>query len=239
MALGIVTLEHPRMGLTPSPTSIPSLHAERRWSNPPVIPSVALSPPHQLVRQSSHGTAASSLLGRQSRQASSNGLFHAGEDDESYMYFMDGEVVMHRDSSRRTPSPFNHSAAANTSSNGGSSSIGEDGPSRVGGIPDRILAEVGVLNNNGAADDDLFHSFDDDDLGSNSGGGEHGHGNGDGHMIVDAPETSALQAILNVHETPRTDNLSSDFCNVPQEGNGERMGTAPSFPHLPRRKKDE
>jgi hypothetical protein len=123
---------------------------------------------------------------------------------------MGGEVVMHRED-RRPPSPIAHP--------GGVESVGDatdDGPRRVGGIPDHILAEVGVLHNNNDTstgsfdamdnDDELFHSFD-------QGGGD----------IVDPPEASALQAILHVHETPRRDNLS-------RETNDAMARTAPVFP---------
>lgn len=199
VALGLVTVEHPRMG-----SSMSTFQGEQRGRyEPPVQP---LPPPSQLVRQLSHGTSAS----RASRQASSTALFNSGEDgDESYIYFMGGEVVMHRED-RRAPSPI-----ART---GGVASATDDGPRRVGGIPDHILAEVGVLHSNNAAstgsfdamdnDDELFHSFD-------QGGG----------VIVDHPEASALQAILHVHETPRTDNYSTT-----RESSDTRAGTAPIFP---------
>jgi hypothetical protein len=202
VALGIVSVEHPRMG-----SSMSSFQGEERGryeppapsvAQPPPVPSIA-SPPHQLVRQLSHGTAAS----RTSRQASSTALFNDGEDgDESYIYFMGGEVVMHRED-RRAPLP----TAPPT----------DDVPRRVGGIPDHILAEVGVLhhnndNNNTATsthsfdamdnDDELFHSFEDEQTGR---GDAQLQSDGGGAVIVDAPETSALQAILHVHETPRND----------------------------------
>jgi hypothetical protein len=202
VALGLVTVEHPRMG-----NSMSSFQGDQRGRYEPPVPSAAaipVPPPHQLVRQLSHGTSAS----RVSRQASSTALFNSGEDgDESYIYFMGGEVVMHRED-RRPPSPITHP--------GGVESATDDGPRRVGGIPDHILAEVGVLHSNNATstgsfdamdnDDELFHSFD-------QGGG----------VIVDPPEASALQAILHVHETPQRHNLS-------RENNDNMAGTAPVFP---------
>jgi hypothetical protein len=211
VAHGLVSVEHPRMG-----TSMSSFQEEQRGRYEPPVPSVAAPPPHQLVRQLSHGTSAS----RVSRQASSTALFNSGEDgDESYIYFMGGEVVMHRED-RRAPSPIAHP--------GGVESVGDatdDGPRRVGGIPDHILAEVGVLHNNATStgsfdamdnDDELFHSFD-----------------GGGGVIVDPPETSALQAILHVHETPRTDNLSRENRHIDgsrEESADTMAGTAPVFP---------
>jgi hypothetical protein len=202
VALGLVTVEHPRMG-----NSMSSFQEEQhgRYAPPvvsPPVPSLPGPPPHQLVRQLSHSTSAS----RVSRQASSTALFNSGEDgDESYIYFMGGEVVMHRDD-RRPPSPIAHP--------GGAESATDDGPRRVGGIPDHILAEVGVLHNNASTgsfdamdnDDELFHSFD--------------QGNG---AIVDPPEASALQAILHVHETPQRHNRS-------REPNDTMVRTAPDFP---------
>jgi hypothetical protein len=200
--------------------SMSSFHGEQRGRYEPPGPSVVsppilpvAPPPHQLVRQLSLGTAASS----RSRQAStSTALFNAGEDDdESYIYFMGGEVVMHRED-RRVPSPI---APTGGSTSGSVGDATDDGPRRVGGIPDHILAEVGVLHNNASDsfdamdnDDELFHSFDD----------------GGGGVIVDPPEASSLQAILHVHETPRTDNLSRE------QGSREdtMAATAPIFPHL-------
>jgi hypothetical protein len=207
VALGLVTVEQPRMG-----NSIPPLHTDQQR------PSAALPlpPQHQFVRQLSHGTAASSL-GRGSRQASSTGLFNAGDDgDESYMYFMDGEVVMHREDRSH------HSESARGSI--GDANATGDGPGRVGGIPDRILAEVGVLDHSITSDrmdndDELFHSFDEEHV-------RRGLYHGGGGEIVDPPETSALQAILDVHGTPRTDNLSNANANT-------TIVTAPVFPHLP------
>jgi hypothetical protein len=139
------------------------------------------------------------------------------------MYFMDGEVVMHREQDRRTPSPFQH--PTNASVTGSIGDPVEDGPSRVGGIPDRILAEVGVLDSVDSLDDELFQSFDDEELP----GGAYSNGG-----MEDPPETSALQAILHVHGTPRTNNLSRDYIGVASSSPEDpRMGTAPVFSPAP------
>lgn len=56
-----------------------------------------------LARSASFGTVAS---GRLSRSSSTGGMFHDGDDDGSYMFFMDGEVVMHRHDEPRMTSQF-------------------------------------------------------------------------------------------------------------------------------------
>jgi hypothetical protein len=94
----------------------------------PPIPSavVVSSQPPPLVRQLSHGTTSSWNIGGSSdrgdnlsRPTSSTLLFRAGSesggDDESYMFFMDGEVVMHRTdrSTIRQQCSMNHASDQN------------------------------------------------------------------------------------------------------------------------------
>jgi hypothetical protein len=83
VAHGLVTLEHPRMGMNmnnvSTPQSIPSLQPEGRISS--ALPVIHL--PFRPTREPDSVNM--------SRPSSSVFI----EDDDSYMYFMDGEVVWH------------------------------------------------------------------------------------------------------------------------------------------------
>jgi len=210
VALGLVTIERPRMGRTPSQSSVPPLQPENNATL--AVPAVAFPPRHPLVRQQSQGT--SSSLGRMSRPSSS--IFNAGEDgDDSYMFFMDGEVVMHR--VERQSSLANGSGSG--SLHGQPFTIDEptySGSGRVGGIPDHVLAEVGV----GPPVDDELETLDPSP--------DEAHQSG---MRDEEHETSALQAILDVHGTPRTGNLSQSSSSILGRDD-PRVRSAPSFPIL-------
>lgn len=93
-------------------------------------PRYALQRTHSHVSNGSQGHAATSS-GAISRQTSiSAGLFHAGDDgDESYMYFMSGEVVMPRNSRHEQQQPQQPQPSRRPTSRG---------------IPDHVLAAVGV-----------------------------------------------------------------------------------------------
>jgi hypothetical protein len=154
---------------------------------PPPVPSVVLPPrPPTLLRQHSFGTASSwgertNRSEFMSRPNSSTGLFRTdnisnGDDESSYLFFMGGEVVMHRGDARDTvPRPNRNDAVSAVPQTGPSTIRPLEGPQqssgcsteddtlddsshpprsgpdastvfrRVGGIPDSILAEVGVL----------------------------------------------------------------------------------------------
>ena len=209
VALGLVTIERPRMGRTTSQSSVPPLQSENNATM--AVPSVAVPQRHPLVRQQSQGT--SSSLGRMSRPGSS--LFNAGEDgDESYMFFMDGEVVMHRGERQ----------SVLTTGSGSGSLPGQpitmdeptdSGSGRVGGIPDHVLAEVGV----GPPVDDELETLDPapEDAQQSA-------------IRDEERETSALQAILDANETPRTGNLSQG--SIVLEQDDPLVRSAPSFPIL-------
>lgn len=192
VALGHRNHSNTRMGSDASPgnESIP-LGRDGFDGN---ILSVTIQP--RLTRQLSQRSIASNN-GRFSRQPSSSVLFNAGEDgDESYMFFMGGEVVMHR--THQQPS----SIVGSTLDSSGHAVRTED---RRNGIPDQVLAEVGV----GPVDDDIGI------LGAEDA----------------TPETSDFQAIYNANETPRRENLSRE--NTAIQSEEVRISTAPGFPMLP------
>lgn len=164
VARGLVTLDAPRMGAAPSIGNTPTTAAMTAAASPlPVMPqdlndtSAAvpqLAPRQPLVRQHSHDRSfpsLSSLGGRNSlsRPSSSIGLFNQhgddGEDDESYMYFMNGEIVMHRDRSHHnrhtTPSP-SLGGGSHQSTGSAERIAGEIPP--TGGVPQRITVRPSV-----------------------------------------------------------------------------------------------
>lgn len=250
VALGHITVENPRMGMIPSSTGSgyrvqpatsvqgsPAPHTNgasldritRANNNVTASPAIQLHPrQYQLVRQHSHGTSAS--IGRMSRQASSTALFHSGEDgDESYMYFMDGEVVMHR---AHTPSSTTGSGGYGTFST--TSSPCHDCPltQQNTGIPDHVLAEVGVgptmeadyVDNEGALLD--FNHGEEDITANTSAYCTSSPARSVMPHRQDDTEPSTLQLILDA--TPRSDNLSN---------HGSRHDTDPMCP--PHFKHDE
>jgi len=250
VALGHITVENPRMGMIPSSTGSgyrvqpatsvqgsPAPHTNgasldritRANNNVTAGPAIQLLPrQYQLVRQHSHGTSAS--IGRMSRQASSTALFHSGEDgDESYMYFMDGEVVMHR---AHTPSSTTGSGGYGTFST--TSSPCHDCPltQQNTGIPDHVLAEVGVgptmeadyVDNEGALLD--FNHGEEDITANTSAYCTSSPARSVMPHRQDDTEPNTLQLILDA--TPRSDNLSN---------HGSRHDTDPMCP--PHFKHDE
>lgn len=99
IANGFVSPERPRMFLRVNAPAVEvqrpygnSIHTReetpyRRRQPEPTVPQQEPSGPQRSF------PSMSSLGNNMSRQTSSNGLFNPGEDgDESYMYFMDGEV---------------------------------------------------------------------------------------------------------------------------------------------------
>ena len=125
VVFGLVSPEHPRQSSSgvspvsasnnPAPPIQPSQpYSESGRSTPEntapssIVPNPRRVPP--VGRSTSFSTVASGAL---SRNSSAGGLFHAGggEDDGSYMFFMDGEVVTHRNAEPRTPSPFSPAAS--------------------------------------------------------------------------------------------------------------------------------
>jgi hypothetical protein len=217
VALGFVNAQNPRMGIPPSPTIAPPPPPASQGRDHDTVPHMILPPRLDLIRQQSHGTI-SSLNGGTSRQSSTS-LFHRGDDgDESYMYFMDGEVVMHRGQS---VSPFAHTNGASAAGSaeqepGFHDNVANGGLERVGGIPDHVLAELGV----GPVDD--FYELETLDIppeAIRSG------------IIEDPPETSTLQAILNANTTPRIENLSRQNSDI-IDGDDALVQSAPCVPLL-------
>ena len=92
-----------------STPQIRSPAAESDHSSPGDISPVQFVPPILPRRAIGRSTSFASTNGPLSRASSTGGLFHQGrgddDDDESYMFFMDGEVVMHRQSSLETDHP--------------------------------------------------------------------------------------------------------------------------------------
>ena len=125
VVMGRVSPEHPRQTTYPSssPISTPQIRSpiESGHSTPgdtsPVQFALSLIPRRSIGRS----TSFASTNGPLSRASSTGGLFHQGrgDDDESYMFFMGGEVVMHRQSSletdRQAASPSMNHASANSS----------------------------------------------------------------------------------------------------------------------------
>lgn len=225
VAHGLVNMERPRMGvpLHSSPASIPSLHSEPN-RNPSTVPAVSLPPRQSIFREGSHATLSSSVGGRLSQNTSSIGhLFnrdYEGDESGSYTFFMNGEVVMHRRTA--SPSTVNGSIA----SSGQQTSVADDSGSfrrhSEGGIPDRILADIGLLGPGPVDDDEVesssmeYHSPE-----------RQRHGATD-----DPPEMSSLQAILDAHETPRTENLSNLSQRDADRRETELLRTAPTVPRM-------
>jgi len=266
VAHGLVTIEHPRMGVatsaaaaaaagaalrttpagpaaTVSPDSTPSLESDRasqravhRLSSVPVIN----LPPRssEIARQPS--TASSTTGGgRMFRPTSSGGIFHRVHDDDgdgSYMYFLEGEVIMQNRSVHNAPGSVAGSTSQlqSTGSIDSLSNTHNDGNHRTGGTePDRHATRVLLLRDGGIPDRIMLTgdaaSTEDDVLSLDTSGEQRQR---DQRLQpgapVDPPETSALQAILmqRVDETPRTENLSS--AQPPQH----RVRAAPTFPGL-------
>ena len=95
LAHGHITVDHPRMGGSPSRRGSsdrpPEIH---RSGSIPRLPNV------RITRSVSRNSVTSSQGGARnnSRHSSTLALFHQGDEDDdasSYMFFMDGEVVMH------------------------------------------------------------------------------------------------------------------------------------------------
>jgi hypothetical protein len=112
--LGRVRLEQPRQAISSSPTpsesetedgdDLTSTIRQIHFENTP--------PRSNLNRNQSFNTAASDRI---SRNSSTNGMYRQGEDDDdqSYTYFLGGEVVMHRSEERhRRFSPFSSAVPA-------------------------------------------------------------------------------------------------------------------------------
>ena len=101
VALGHVTPAYPREITGEASTPV-------RTNRQQQIPTPRLSPRSNIPRQASFGTTGSSSHGggtraSSSRHGSSTALFRAGDDgdESSYIFFMNGEVVMHQ-TERRT-----------------------------------------------------------------------------------------------------------------------------------------
>lgn len=251
-------------GTPTSPSSIPSLESSRNSNDHfrPLnfgVPVVNL-PPRHIARQAS---MASSVGGRISRPASSGGLsgslFHRGGDDDgdessSYMYFLEGEVVMHR--RPNTPGSVSGSQIQSTGSMDDNSFGNQNNninnnnhihrhhstSTGSGRVPERIV--MLPPPDRPHQDDDV--SWDQPTpTGTTTVASDHlrqqlhssppqaqtttmlGGGGGSPSHPVDPPETSALHAILQqTHETPRTDNLSQ------QHHSPSRVRAAPVFPSL-------
>ncbi|GKY93646.1 hypothetical protein MPSEU_000332000 [Mayamaea pseudoterrestris] len=180
-------------------------------------PQISLSPrvvqQHQytIVRQGSQTSSGS-------RQAGSSVVFHHGstdEDDrdESYLFFMNGEVVMHR-------RPLSSTSLRST------------------------VSSIHNEDNFNFSEQQLNRPTDAAGFGEDLGSLE------SSNSLNDAVETSALQAIMEVsmhvdddnsnissnnintrdiHETPRTENLSSTFVDNDNNRTGTRI--PPEFPN--------
>jgi len=222
VVLGRVSPDHPRQhalsaGSMPSAVHSPPGSGRSTPEQHDVIPGVNFVPMAgrlpPIARSTSFSTEAS---GRLSRISSAGGLFHVGggDDDGSYMFFMDGEVVMHRDITpnsssnnnnnavrARTPSPVSSRtvdpAAAVTEprrnihrpSNSNTATTNRQGAAQQQGAPQRFVSELDTLLASGRSTDEFEEHDATTPLMSRL--------RYDDYDDNDGNETSALQAILN------------------------------------------
>jgi len=220
VVLGRVSPDHPRQHALSAGSMPSAVHSPpgsgRSTPEQHVIPGVNFVPmagrlPH-IGRSTSFSTEAS---GRLSRISSAGGLFHAGggDDDGSYMFFMDGEVVTHRDITpssnnnnadrARTPSPVSSPtvdpAAAvteprrNTHRSSGSNNTTtnrQDAAQQQRASSQRFVSELDTLLASGRSTDE----FEEQDATTTPLMSRLRY---DDYDDNDGNETSALQAILN------------------------------------------
>jgi hypothetical protein len=206
VALGRVTPEHPRQGSavpSPVPSTTPSVQSDDHGR----VPAAVLRPRGSVMRNASFGTAASA--DHMSRQGSSLGMI-GGDDDGSYVYFMDGEVVVHRSggTGHRSPSTVSQTTSSHEQPEilEASSRIGVGGSTRTGFVvsADVPLPEVNATTSN----DDSEQA--------------------DARNASYEEETSALQAIVDA-STPLLGNRSGDTQYV----SGKGVTSSISMPNLP------
>jgi hypothetical protein len=233
VARGLVTLERPRIGVTLSPPSVVAAsneelpHMPANLNESTEVP--VLAPRHGLVRHPSNERSYTSMssLGRSGlpRPSSTNVLFNDDDDgdDGSYMYFMDGEVVMHRNrqETMRTPSPMTQNGAASIGEShhgreaGDFDEVGDDTTSVE--IPRRIMS-----TSLSAAGDDVA-ALDD--------GAQHENGGAVVHGLSNPAAASPARATVvrdqqpEPDATPRVENLSE---HVHEEADA----AAPLFPRF-------
>jgi len=251
IALGLVTVEQPRMGIPSASSarvSVPSLETERTLApttndeNPDnVIQAPSLVSVHLPRRHPSQHSMITASSGRLSRPTSSGGLFHRGGDgddddgDGSYMYFMDGEIVMH---SRRAPSPFtigSGSYVPGPQSTGSTSLDDSQNSSTSHRLNDAgLMRPSSVLVLDGLSDSVSAERLDALLQPGSNLAPEESTTDRDcpviGRTPADPPETSALQAILQANKTtPRIENLSLEARYRDEQA---LVSSAPTFPHL-------
>lgn len=219
---GRVRLEHPRQGTSASsPVSARSMQEEeldsgRESSFTEQQHDHTTAPIHSprsiFGRSHSFNTAAS---GRLSRTSSTGGMFHPDDDDDdgSYMYFMDGEVVMHRNQPRPS-SPFSTTSESNAPNENQSSSSAMSTEPRRNSRRERFVNDLETLVASAVSTDEDSESFG---RAPPANSGSTGVGIDASNTTPqplsreqsrtescvyqdDGNETSALQAILNVME---------------------------------------
>jgi hypothetical protein len=195
VVLGRVSPEHPRQRISTSPESTPSERSDSGRNTPEhTVPTYINPTQGNFGRSLSFNTAAS---GRMSRQSSTNGMFHQGDDDDdgSYMFFMGGEVVMHRNEPR-PPSPGTPTNEYMARDPGTATSEGRRNRR------ERFVNELETLVASAVSTDDDSEQIRTPQASSSSADGLSGNTSSQSEQPTDNyledNETSALQAILNV-----------------------------------------